>query len=89
MASLEPQPSVDSESEKDFKIVVIGDGAVGKTAMCEVFAKGTFPDKYAPTVFEAYPFDMKYENQVWKQIDCRYGLISKMGINEKPKCCQC
>ena len=64
MASLEPQPSVDSESEKDFKIVVIGDGAVGKTAMCEVFAKGTFPDKYAPTVFEAYPFDMKYENQV-------------------------
>ena len=89
MASLEPQPSVDSESEKDFKIVVIGDGAVGKTAMCEVFAKGTFPDKYAPTVFEAYPFDMKYENQVWKQIDCSYVLLSKMGIIEKPKCCQC
>ena len=57
---LEPQDTV----EKNFKIVVIGDGAVGKTALCEVYAKGKFPSVYSPTVFDSYPREMKNGDKV-------------------------
>jgi len=33
------------------KLVIIGDGACGKTCLLEVFEKGVFPEKYLPTVF--------------------------------------
>ena len=57
---LEPQESV----EPNFKIVVIGDGAVGKTALCEVYAKGKFPHGYSPTVFDSYPREIKNGDKV-------------------------
>ena len=59
--SLETQ---DSEGEKPFKIVVIGDGAVGKTCCCEVYATGKFPEGYTPTVFESFPREIKNGDQV-------------------------
>jgi GTPase SAR1 family protein len=34
------------------KLVVVDDGAVGKTCLLVVCAKGRFPVKYVPTVFE-------------------------------------
>ena len=39
---------------KRIKLVVVGDGAVGKTCLLVVFAKGKFPEEYVPTVFENY-----------------------------------
>ncbi|KNC85057.1 transforming protein RhoA [Sphaeroforma arctica JP610] len=34
------------------KLIVVGDGAVGKTNLIIGFAKGEWPDVYTPTVFE-------------------------------------
>ena len=36
------------------KIVMIGDGAVGKTALCSTFVNNQFPQDYIPTVFDNF-----------------------------------
>ncbi|OCT98407.1 hypothetical protein XELAEV_18010639mg [Xenopus laevis] len=42
------------KSWTEVKIVIVGDGGCGKTSLLMVFAKGSFPEKYAPSVFEKY-----------------------------------
>jgi len=46
------------------KLVVCGDGAVGKTSLCNVFTHGTFIQVYEPTVFENYVHDIHVDDQV-------------------------
>jgi len=43
------------------KIVIIGDGAVGKTSLLYVYAKGVFPTDYVPTVFDNYYTNVKID----------------------------
>jgi small GTP-binding protein len=55
---------------KAIKLVVVGDGAVGKTCLLVVYAKGTFPTEYIPTVFENYKTKVtiggeEYNVQLW------------------------
>ncbi|ODQ68303.1 hypothetical protein NADFUDRAFT_20836 [Nadsonia fulvescens var. elongata DSM 6958] len=40
------------------KIVILGDGACGKTSLLNVFTRGYFPQVYEPTVFENYVHDI-------------------------------
>uniref|UniRef100_A0A4W5QCJ4 Ras homolog family member F n=1 Tax=Hucho hucho TaxID=62062 RepID=A0A4W5QCJ4_9TELE len=45
---------------EELKIVIVGDGGCGKTSLLMVYAKGDFPEKYAPSVFEKYVTTVKY-----------------------------
>ncbi|PMD39308.1 hypothetical protein L207DRAFT_429515 [Hyaloscypha variabilis F] len=40
------------------KLVLLGDGACGKTSLLNVFTRGYFPTVYEPTVFENYVHDI-------------------------------
>ncbi|XP_060105149.1 rho-related GTP-binding protein RhoF [Heteronotia binoei] len=42
------------KKREELKVVVVGDGGCGKTSLLLVYAKGTFPEEYAPSVFEKY-----------------------------------
>lgn len=45
------------------KLVVVGDGACGKTCLLIVFSEDRFPVEYVPTVFENYVADIEYEGK--------------------------
>jgi len=44
------------------KLVLLGDGACGKTSLLNVFTRGYFPTVYEPTVFENYVHDIFIDN---------------------------
>ncbi|NWH72890.1 RHOF protein, partial [Piaya cayana] len=43
-----------SGGAKEVKAVIVGDGGCGKTSLLMVFAEGSFPEEYKPSVFEKY-----------------------------------
>mmetsp|Transcript_470 Transcript_470/g.549 ORF Transcript_470/g.549 Transcript_470/m.549 type:complete len:411 (-) Transcript_470:386-1618(-) len=45
------------------KVVVVGDGAVGKSCLCVSFAYKAFPRDYVPTVFDNFNAVVKFENR--------------------------
>ncbi|KAI9786615.1 MAG: Rho GTPase [Geoglossum umbratile] len=45
------------------KLVIIGDGACGKTSLLSVFTLGYFPTHYIPTVFENYVTDCRVDGR--------------------------
>ncbi|KAG2208605.1 hypothetical protein INT46_009147, partial [Mucor plumbeus] len=45
------------------KIVIVGDGACGKTSLLIVYQNGRFPEKYLPTVFENYISRVDLDNK--------------------------
>ncbi|KAJ3235571.1 GTP-binding protein Rho1 [Chytriomyces hyalinus] len=46
------------------KIVIVGDGAAGKTSLLIVFTSGNFPVNHIPTVFDNHLVDVFLDNQV-------------------------
>ena len=45
------------------KLVIVGDGACGKTCLLVVFSRDQFPELYVPTVFETYVADIEVDNK--------------------------
>ncbi|KAJ9663161.1 Rho GTPase [Neophaeococcomyces mojaviensis] len=58
MAQNQAQPNVMRR-----KLVIIGDGACGKTSLLSVFTLGYFPTHYVPTVFENYVTDCRVDGR--------------------------
>lgn len=52
------------------KLVIVGDGACGKTCLLIVFSKDQFPEVYVPTVFENYVADIEVENKSVRFVTC-------------------
>ncbi len=59
------------------KLVIVGDGACGKTCLLIVFSKDQFPEVYVPTVFENYVADIEVDS---KQVSKTH-LTNTMCIN--------
>jgi len=45
------------------KLVIVGDGACGKTCCLITFSKDQFPEVYVPTVFENYVADIEVDGK--------------------------
>ncbi|CAO3651230.1 unnamed protein product [Mucor hiemalis] len=46
------------------KLVIVGDGACGKTCLLYVFTNSGFPEKYIPTVFQSYVETIEFEGKI-------------------------
>ena len=58
------------------KLVVVGDGAVGKTTLLITYVTRKYPSDYIPTVFDNYALEVMVENQSYM-----LGLWDTGGIN--------
>ena len=47
----------------EVKVVIVGDGAIGKTCMVWCYIRDDFPEKYVPTVFDAHRGNMQFNDR--------------------------
>ena len=51
------------ESSEPLKVVVVGDGVVGKTSLLTRFTEGAFHEDYKPTILEQSLVTMPFEGE--------------------------
>ena len=62
------------------KIVIVGDGSVGKTSLCNVFVNQSFPTNHDATVFENFSQELYVCGQVWPN------NLAEKDFQSKPLC---
>ena len=67
------------------KLVIVGDGACGKTCLLIVFSKDQFPEVYVPTVFENYVADIEVDGKqvrklIYEELRLETHALSKKKI---------
>ena len=50
-------------TDTEIKLVVVGDGVVGKTCLLMAYTEGTFPKDYVPTVFDNFESTIHHSNK--------------------------
>ena len=70
-----------SEPDVKRKLVIVGDGACGKTSLLIVYIRGEFPDDYVPTVFENYVADVTVDG---KKVELTLWDTAGQGKNTPP-----
>lgn len=60
------------------KLVIVGDGACGKTCLLIVFSKDQFPEVYVPTVFENYIADIEVDGKQVCRLPSRKYIFKKI-----------
>lgn len=62
------------------KLVIVGDGACGKTCLLIVFSKDQFPEVYVPTVFENYIADIEVDGKQVCTIKIKCSLFNRDSV---------
>merc|ERR1712000_503864 len=86
MGGVSPQP-LDSRTEvivspfqitmREYKIVVLGSGGVGKSALTVQFVQGIFVEKYDPTIEDSYRKQVEVDNQ-----QCMLEILDTAGTEQ-------
>ncbi|XP_045607317.1 cdc42 homolog [Procambarus clarkii] len=80
---------------RQLRIVVVGDGAVGKTSFLKAYTEGSFPMEYIPTIFDNYIecFQRNEENFIINFVDTAgqsdYDQLRPLSYKEISVCLVC
>ena len=64
---------------REYKIVVLGSGGVGKSALTVQFVQGIFVEKYDPTIEDSYRKQVEVDGQ-----QCMLEILDTAGTVSKP-----
>ena len=57
---------MEQQKSAQYKIVVLGSGGVGKSALTIQLVRSVFQPKYDPTIEDSYTTDFKFDDQACK-----------------------
>jgi len=66
---------------REYKIVVLGSGGVGKSALTVQFVQGIFVEKYDPTIEDSYRKQVEVDGQ-----QCMLEILDTAGTVRFPLC---